>query len=514
MNTALIGHIMNQRLKKGEIWPSWWEGKVWLPGTWLPVLPIVGIPFLLVLPVPWIYLVADPAIVFGRALFLVTLGIMGIDTALLLGLIHHNLRQRLDDSNLLLTMLAHRSPRGAVLDWLFSDVFTLCLRMLRYVPFCAIAVAASGLMWLDCAHVVILAFAAAIAALTMLYAAAAALHRGNLAPALVGLVACLAFFGILDPFTFTFARLSAHIHSYTAYLVLVAVAATAIAMLGLELRVRRAYTRRWRWRWRWRVPVSRWLGHMPEATLLLRGVQGNLGMLGDTFVWPAMFILGLGVASIGWFGWSVILFCAMGAVGPIMRALWKSRALDDVGLAANTVEKLRRMVCGAVLIALSSVLPALVAALPLGRGTIKSYSIVTFARQLAETVPPAEAFALTAGLVATELVFSELVFVACILGAIESWTDDTTGSTPFAGSRKDVGLAALAFVALAAMNLATLATDIWFPAIVFLVSMSLVSLVAGVAIVLSWRNLRTSLPLLVGTTAEDFAHRPAQYVHL
>ena len=236
MNTALIAHIMNQRLKKGEIWPAWWDGMPWPPRKWGSLLALLGIFTVWILPVPWIFQVHGATAIFGRALFIFSLGIMWVDAISVLGAAYLIVRKRVDRGSIELLVLVHHSVQSAVVDWFIPDVLTLYLRMMRYIPLIAIAAAVPAVPWADCALVVALTFAAATAALALLYAATIAAPYTTATPVIVGLLAALWFSLEIRPFGLDLVVLRHEFPTHLIQLALFTVAGLAVATIGLNSR--------------------------------------------------------------------------------------------------------------------------------------------------------------------------------------------------------------------------------------------------------------------------------------
>ena len=267
---------------------------------------------------------------------------------------------------------------------------------------------------------------------------------------------------------------------------------------------------------RWRLPVSVLLRHIPEVTLLLRGIQGGLGICGATTVWLGLFLAWLAIAWIPWFGWILTLIGATAIVPLLMPVLWSSHAWEDVYLASITPQSWRRTICTTMFVAALPALPALVLTLLLGRVTLYPYALTDFGRDLYQAISPVPASMILATLAVFEVAFAFLLFGGCVLAALETWTDRAINAIQFrSGANKELGLVALAFIALAAVNMPTSVikgaggTAIWLIAIVDLVALGITILVATLATFFAWRKLRITLQRLLGASADDFADRAA-----
>jgi hypothetical protein len=503
VNTALISHILNQRLKKGEIWPSWWGGAFLLVLSVVPMMTLLNIG-----PLSWPRNAMAPAAIAGRALYVVVLCIWVLEVLQVLASARQWLSSQLERSNLELTALATGRARSAVLGGLGADLSTLALRMMRLIPLLAIAAASEGIAWSDAALATAWLLGLSSTLLVVMYAAATLAPRSIPVAWVLGPLAALWAHDNIDASVILLETLRDHVARHALHFALIST--TSILTGWAAVTVRARYTRSWRRVRRRRVRPPKALRHVPEATLLLRGLQGGLGVIGSTLLWLALFSVCLIMVWVPLFGWMAILLGTALFVPLIMNGIWRSYAWEDVYLASGSPESWRRTVSTAVLIAAAPALPALMLGLLTGRTHLFPYSLIAFAQALTRTTSIGVSLLLVPALGIVEVALAVLAFVACVWATLVTWTDRTTNTVGLSSrSGKEAVLLIFTFIGIAIVSVpAGLDSEPTFYAGVALAIFSFLAVIAALIAALSWRNLRLSLPRLMGKAPTDF--RPSE----
>jgi hypothetical protein len=109
-----------------------------------------------------------------------------------------------------------------------------------------------------------------------------------------------------------------------------------------------------------------------------------------------------------------------------------------------------------------------------------------------------------------EVALAVLAFVACVWATLVTWTDRTTNTVGLSSrSGKEAVLLIFTFIGIAIVSVpAGLDSEPTFYAGVALAIFSFLAVIAALIAALSWRNLRLSLPRLMGKAPTDF--RPSE----
>jgi hypothetical protein len=391
VNTALISHILNQRLKKGEIWPSWWGGKRWGWQFWAPVACFSL--HITMLFAPWALGAANPAAAVGRAVYVVALIGFMIQLFLVpLRTLRARLKPELAPLNLELSLLTHGTVGSVLATWFVTDCSTLVLRLMRYFPLLAITAAAGGIGWGDAAWFAVLVTMVGIAFVALLYAQTVTW---------VGIVLVVPV-GWWISNNISLSLLTLEDLSY--YLPRYLVALPAMAIMGLlwtwgalELRIR--WTGRRRVRARRRLLPTRVLTRWPQVVLLVHGLRGGLGVFGAIPVVVVLTLAGIGVGMIPYIGGLALLIVAATLVPYFVITLHRTGAWEDVYLASDINAEWRllslgeakdwtKLVATACFLAALPVLPGLVAHGIFGRLTADgAWSAFTIYREVSADAP-------------------------------------------------------------------------------------------------------------------------------
>ncbi len=496
MNTALIGHIMNQRLKKGEIWPPW-LGLGRMPWLYSPALVVL-------FQLPGSRLVGDWALSsgatvvgFGRLLYVVA-GLLCFMVAVLwpLAEIPHTIANAFEKGRSEALLLVEGHPTNAFLSMLVPEIATYVLRLSRFLPLFAIAAAAGALDWRHVLMIYVLFSVGCIAQVAFVIAVSAAVNNNPVIHLGVGGTWALWCWTHVSSSVIVGTTFDNVWPVYILHFVLLSVVGFAAGILLVNFRLRPsqlpATARRPRTA---RFNRSRF---MPAERLLSHGAMSSLGFWGTGRGRMTLLIMGIGLGFVPFVG-GIVLFMAV-AFGSayLLLALHREAWWDEIWLSVADPADWRRAVVFTFFRVCSPVVPGMIVYLLLGRMSVgQPWSTYSTAHALAAETNASVGIVLVVTLIAMAAMWAITVCVACIISTIDGILLATYRAEGFADPNKAVLIALLVFgilfieTRLASPTMSSIHT---YEIVVAATAVS--TLMTALMVVFSYRRLLHLLPRL------------------